>query len=164
MATSRHGPNGDLDRLFRRLQQAPTASEARAISDQIWERWMQHPDPSVRTLMRRGVKAMEREDYEEAHTIFDAVVAQDPDYAEGWNKRATVRYLRGDYAGAVRDVKETLRREPRHFGALSGLGSIYLIIANVQGALDAFEQVLALNPRLDSVRKQVRELRRALDE
>jgi tetratricopeptide (TPR) repeat protein len=125
---------------------------------------MWHPDPSVRKLMDKGVGAMQREDYAEAHTIFDAVVAQDPDYAEGWNKRATVRYLAGDYAGAVRDVKETLRREPRHFGALSGLGSIYLVIANVRGALDAFEHVLALNPHLESVRTQVRELRRALDE
>lgn len=125
---------------------------------------MRHPDPSVQGLMQRGTQAMQREDYAEAHTIFDAVVAQDPDYAEGWNKRATVRYLQGNYAGAVRDVKETLKREPRHFGALSGLGSIYLVIANVQGALDAFERVLDINPKLESVRTQVRELRRALDE
>jgi len=125
---------------------------------------MHHPDASVRKLMRRGVKAMQREDYEEARTVFDAIVAQDPDYAEGWNKRATVRYLMGDYAAAVRDVKETLQREPRHFGALSGLGSIYLIIANPGGALGAFERVLELNPKLESVRTQVAELRRALDE
>ena len=105
---------------------------------------------------------MNKGDLDSAIAEFDALVSVAPNFAEGWNKRATALYLAGRYTESVRDIQRTLALEPRHFGALSGLGTIYLIIANDRGALDAFEAVLALNPHLEGVRRQVESLRNDL--
>ncbi len=154
----------ELDRLFARLRASADLTAARAITDQIWDVWLRHDDAEVRSLMERGIRAMESKTYDPALTCFETVTRRAPGYPEGWNKCATVRYLKGDYAGSVRAIKQTLALEPRHFGALAGLGAIYLLIANDRGALDAFEAVLALNPHLDSIRRQVETLRGELDE
>ncbi len=164
LLAARRSAETELDRLFARLRAAPNAASARALSEQIWQCWMHHDDPEVNALMERGIRAMAERDYEAALPCFDEVVERDPHFAEGWNKRATIRYLLADYAGSVRDIKRTLALEPRHFGALAGLGAVYLLIANDRGALDAFEAILALNPYLDSVRKQVEALRGELGE
>jgi tetratricopeptide (TPR) repeat protein len=153
----------DLDALFARLSAAQSAEAARAIVERIWEYWLHHENPEVCALMEKGIGAVERQHYEAALDVFGKIIERDPDYAEGWNKRATVRYLQGNYAGSVRDIKRVLALEPRHFGALSGLGIIYLLIANDRGALDAFEAVLALNPHLNGVRRQVEALRDTLN-
>ena len=152
----------ELDALFAALRTSDGVASSRAIIGRIWECWLTHHDPDVRALMQQGIRAMEEHHFDEALQAFEAVIERDPEYAEGWNKRATVRYLIGSYAGSVRDIKKTLALEPRHFGALSGLGTIYLIIANDRGALDAFEAVLALNPHLEGVRRQVESLRNDL--
>lgn len=157
-------PPPELDHLFDALRTASTVEAARAASERIWQVWMHHDEPRVARLMEDGIHALMHEDYETAHAVFDAIVAADPAFAEGWNKRATVRYLTGDYAGAVRDIRRTLALEPRHFGALAGLGSIRMIIADERGALEAFEAVLTLHPQLRSIRKQVQALRRTLDD
>lgn len=161
MATQRR-PAADLDALFAQLRTSKNAASARTIIEQIWECWIYHDDPDIRVLMDQGLLDIENQRYEQALKTFDDVLERDPDFAEAWNKRATVRYLLGQYAGSVRDIKRVLALEPRHFGALSGLGTIYLIIANDRGAVDAFEAVLALNPHLDGVRRQVEALRNAL--
>ena len=161
MATQRR-PAAELDVLFAQLQASRNAASARTIVERIWECWIHHDDPDIRALMDRGLRDIEQGRYDQALKAFDEVLERDPDFAEAWNKRATVRYLAGHYAGSVRDIKRVLALEPRHFGALSGLGTIYLIIANDRGALDAFEAVLALNPHLDGVRRQVEALRETL--
>jgi tetratricopeptide (TPR) repeat protein len=161
MATQRR-PAAELDALFAQLQASASAASARAIVERIWACWLHHDDPGIQRLMNRGLRALEEQRYGQALKVFDEVLERDPDFAEAWNKRATVRYLMGEYAGSVRDIKRVLALEPRHFGALSGLGTIYLIIANDRGALDAFEAVLALHPHLTGIRRQVEALRQAL--
>ncbi len=161
MATQRR-PAAELDALFAQLRASKNAASARVIIERIWECWVHHDDPAICALMERGLQDIEQHRYDRALKAFDEILERDPGFAEAWNKRATARYLVGHYAGSVRDIKRVLALEPRHFGALSGLGTIYLIIANDRGALDAFEAVLALNPHLDGVRRQVETLRDAL--
>ena len=161
MAAQRQA-GAELDGLFDQLRASDSAASAQALIERIWACWMAHDDPDVRAWMEQGIEAMEARRFDEAQQAFDAVIERDPAYAEGWNKRATVHYLTGFFGGSVRDIKETLALEPRHFGALSGLGTIYLMIANDEGALDAFEAVLAITPPLEGVRRQVESLRNDL--
>lgn len=156
-------PEAELDVLFAQLRTASGKASAQRLIERIWACWMAHDDPGIGALMKQGIEAIEAQHFDEALQAFDAVIERDPAYAEGWNKRATVHYLLGTYAASVRDIKRTLALEPRHFGALSGLGTIYLMIANNRGALHAFEAVLAINPHLHGVRRQVDALRQALD-
>ena len=90
-------------------------------------------------------------------------MALEPDFAEAWNKRATVHYLMGDYVASVHDIQQTLALERRHFGALSGLGMIYEAIGRPSAALRSFEAALAINPHLDATRQRIEELRRELE-
>ncbi|NBB86748.1 MAG: tetratricopeptide repeat protein [Bacteroidetes bacterium] len=151
-----------IDALLLRLQHATNATEAQHLTREIWQRWMQHDDPKVRLLMQQGVGAMERKDFTEAEHRFSIAIAQDPSYAEAWNKRATVRCLQGTLAASVRDIEETLTREPRHFGALSGLGTIRQAILDHRGALAAFERVLEIHPHAEEAAERAEALRELL--
>jgi tetratricopeptide (TPR) repeat protein len=152
-----------LGDLFARLQATPGASEARAVEQLIWQVWSETEDDDVRLLMRHGIRHMERGEHALALAAFDDVVARAPRFAEGWNKRATVHFLMADYAASVADIERTLALEPRHFGALSGLGQICLALGRKEEALRAFEAALALAPHLDGVRALIEETRRALE-
>jgi len=99
----------------------------------------------------------------EAIAIFDEVVRRRPVFAEGWNKRATARYLAGDYRRSLADCDEVLRRNPQHFGALSGSGLIHVELAEYERALDDFRRALAVNPNMQGVRENVRALERLID-
>lgn len=151
-----------MDELFEQLRRASTPAVAEAAAERIWDRWLQHDQPEIMALMSAGSEALEQEAFGDALEAFSAVIDYDPEYAEGWNKRATVRYLIGNYSDAFRDLKRTLEREPRHFGALSGLGAIYLIVMAREQALHVFERLLKIYPLAPQVRKQVRVLRDAL--
>ncbi|MGE0725130.1 MAG: tetratricopeptide repeat protein [Alphaproteobacteria bacterium] len=109
---------------------------------------------------RRGLAAMESGRLEDALALFDDVVAKAPDFAEGWNKRATVLYLLGRLRESAVDVARTLDLEPRHFGALAGLGLIRRTEGRDAEALAAFEQGLKVNPHMPNIEAQARELRR----
>ena len=111
--------------------------------------------------MAKGMRAMQSGDHDTAVEAFDAVLVLDPDLAEGYNKRATVYYMMGRYADSVADIEKTL--EPRHFGALSGLGLIYSELDEGEAALRAFEAALAINPHLDGIREKATELRLRLE-
>ncbi len=151
-----------LDVLFDRLKTTDSEVEAAALTRQIWVIWGHSASDVVNAFMARGVEAMSRCNYETALAAFSKVVETEPNFAEGWNKRATVHYLMGDYAASVQDVERTLTLEPRHFGALSGLGLIYLTVGDDLAALKAFEAALTVNPYLPGARTHVDQLRRRL--
>ncbi|MBI4184528.1 MAG: tetratricopeptide repeat protein [Proteobacteria bacterium] len=149
-----------LDTLFQRLQATKDKAEAKAIEQQIWQEWILAGTDVVDLLMGKGIREMQAGAYDAALETFDSVIALQPEVAEGWNKRATVHFLMGNFDASVADIEKTLEREPRHFGALSGLGMIYEALENDEGALKAYEATLAINPHIDGLEQKVRGLLR----
>ena len=150
--------DGRLPALFDRLLVAG-AAEAQVVERRIWEIWTHSGNPAVDRLMGVGLRAMAAEQLEAALEAFDAVVNRAPDFAEGWNKRATVHYLLDDFEKSIEDIERTLELEPRHFGALSGLGLIALALGEEERALDAFEAALEIHPHLPGADTHIRQLR-----
>ena len=151
-----------LDGLFARLLEAQGSREAQQVEGKIWQIWGQSDDGAVRGLMQDGAAAMERGDYPHALAKFDQMVVIAPDFAEGWNKRATVHYLLGNYGQSLADIARTLELEPRHFGALSGRGLIYVQLEDERRALKAFEEALAIHPNLAAAAANAEQLRKIL--
>jgi len=149
-----------LDTLFGRLKTTDNNAEGAVLTQLIWEIWHQSDNDIVNDLMSEGIGEMSVRNYERALTVFNEVVEIAPDFAEGWNKRATVYYLMGKYKASIRDIERTLALEPRHFGALSGLGLIFLAIGNDGAALEAFEAALKVNPHMPGPRTNAEELRK----
>jgi tetratricopeptide (TPR) repeat protein len=152
-----------LDGLFARLQDASDISEAGRLERRIWQIWIASDDPEASRLMAEGTRAMALGRLGQARDAFDLLIALEPEFAEAWNKRATVYYLMGNYVASVQDIQQTLALEPRHFGALSGLGMIYEAIGEPSAALRSFEAAVEINPHLDSTRQRIEELRRDLE-
>jgi tetratricopeptide (TPR) repeat protein len=148
----------NLDTLFDALKVAPDSESAKAIEDRIWAVWMVSGSDTCNVLMGRAKAAADEKDYDLAIKLLNAVVELRPDYVEGWNRRATVYYLKKDYAHSIADIHEVLAREPRHFGALSGLGLILQEIGDDKHALEAFRKVLAIDPHQEHVAETVKSL------
>lgn len=148
-----------LDALFERLRTATSEQEISATELAIWSIWSESGDEAVDKLMRRGSAAMMIGDYESALVTFNTIIELKPDFAEGWNKRATLYYLMGRYEESIKDVERTLALEPRHFGALSGLGLIQMELENYKEALEAFEAALAVHPHLSNAKRYIEELK-----
>ena len=132
--------------LFSRLQTTDDATDAAVATNLIWAIWHQSDDDRINDLMRQGLTQMSSRDYADAVATFSEMIDLDAGFAEAWNKRATVHYLMGDYGASVKDIDRTLELEPRHFGALSGLGLIMMALENEEAAIAAFEATLAVNP------------------
>ncbi len=152
-----HGRRG-LDFLFGALKAAPDEDSAKHVEAQIWAHWLQTPSDTTALLMMRAKAAMDAQQMDVAQKLLDAVVKLRPDYVEGWNRRATLYYLRNDYVHSLEDIQQVLVREPRHFGALAGLGMIMQDLGDDKRALDAFRKALAINPHLDKVPELVKTL------
>jgi tetratricopeptide (TPR) repeat protein len=133
------------------LQGDDPASAARAEAA-LWTMWCRSGLPEVDALLRDGIEAMERRDVSEAEGCFARVIALAPGFAEGWNKRATVRYLTGNYDGSIADCRETLARKPHHFGALSGQGLCHLALGQHRQAASLFRRALEVHPHLTAAR------------
>lgn len=147
-----------LDNLFEILQSSDESLEIRAAESLIWAAWTHHENPEYQQMMRMGTRAMDGGSHDQAIGIFSSLIEKAPDFAEAWNKRATVYFLIGDLSLSVDDVARTLELEPRHFGALSGLGQIELLRGNPEAALRAFEGALAVHPNLPGIAALVRRL------
>lgn len=147
-----------LDNLFEILQSSDESLEIRAAESLIWAAWTHHENPEYQQMMRMGTRAMDGGLYDQAIGIFSSLIEKAPDFAEAWNKRATVYFLTGDLALSVEDVARTLELEPRHFGALSGLGQIELLRGNGEAALRAFQGALEAHPHLPGIGALVRKL------
>lgn len=140
-----------LDFLFGALKAAPDDETAKAIEQRIWALWMHSRSDTTNLLMTRVQKAVEEKDLDLALKLLDAIVKIKSDYVEAWNRRATIYYLKKDYGRSLADIREVLRREPRHFGALTGLGLILQDIGDDRQALEVYRRALAVYPRLERV-------------
>ena len=128
---------------------AELAATAEAV---LWRTWCRSGDSETDRLFRAGVDAMQSRKLEEAEELFGRVIDMLPSFAEGWNKRATVRYMRRDFHGSVADCRETLARNPHHFGAASGQGLCHMSLNEFREAAICFRRALEIHPHLDAVR------------
>jgi len=125
----------------------------------VWQVWSRSGDPEVDALLKSGIRQMEEGRMGLAVETFTRITERLPDFAEGWNKRATAYYLMGDYDQSLKDCDEVIKRNPQHFGALSGYGLIYIKRGELEHALEYFERALEINPNLDSVEQSIELIR-----
>jgi tetratricopeptide (TPR) repeat protein len=151
----------DVPALVQALRD-PDLVVRRLAQQSIWQVWSRSGDEDVDALFRAGVAQMSRGDLDEATATFTRIIERKPDFAEGWNKRATVHYLAGEYDKSLRDCDEVMKRNPLHFGALSGYGQIHLQLGEPDKALPYFERALAINPTLGQVEAVIEQLKRLL--
>ena len=140
-----------LPGLFSELRTTSEAEKAKIIAAEIWQIWSEHSDNDrLSENLKLGIVQMEAGRLRQAEQIFTTIIDSDPAFAEAWNKRATVYFLMGAYDRSKRDIAQTILREPRHFGALSGLGLVETHLGNYDAALKAYEQAIALHPYLEN--------------
>lgn len=147
-----------LDFLFGALKVAPDEASAKHVEARIWAIWLHTPSDTAALLMVRAKVAIDAHQFDVALKLLDAIIKLRPDYIEAWNRRATLYYLQNDYMRALADIEQVLIREPRHFGALAGLGMIMQDLGDDKRALDAFRKALAINPHLEKVPELVKQL------
>jgi len=147
-----------LDPLFAQLKAADGVAAAEPIEARIWQIWGQSGDAETDGMMAAGNMALATQDGEQALAAFDQVVRRAPNFAEGWNKRATTLYLLGRYLDSEADIARVLALEPRHFGALSGLGLCEAQRDRLPEAVAAFQRALAVNPNMPGVIVNIRNL------
>jgi tetratricopeptide (TPR) repeat protein len=151
-------PTYNLDTLFAALKIAPDEESAKAIEQRIWALWMNPGSDTCSLLMTRVKVATDAKDYDLALKLLNAIVEIKPDYVEAWNRRATIYYLKNDFGHAIADIREVLAREPRHFGALSGLGMMLQELGDDKDALTAYREALAVDPHLEHIPDVVKTL------
>lgn len=147
-----------LDFLFGALKAAPDDASARYIEGRIWAQWISAGGDTASLLMSRVKTAMDAKDLDLALKLLDALVAIKPDYVEAWNRRATVYYMKKDYVRSLEDLREVLALEPRHFGALSGVGMILQEFGEDRQALAAFRRAIAIYPHMQKIPDLVKTL------
>lgn len=155
--------NPELDALFIELAQSADAAGAATAESRIWAFWADSGSPTVNVLLERAAAAEDSGDAELARRFLDQASDLAPDYAEPWNRRASLAYRDEDYAGAISAIREVLKREPRHFGALAGLGLIYEELGQERAALEAFRAALAVHPHYETALEGVRRLEPRVD-
>jgi len=148
--------------LFNDLKAATSPAQAGAVEDHIWQIWTASGDPVIDKLMSASDAAVQQNDFSAAIQDLDQVTTTKPDFAEGWNKRATIYYLMGQYQEALSDIDRTLMLEPRHFGALAGLGLTNLKLGRDEAAVDAFQRVLSIDPLYPRARLNLERAKSAL--
>jgi tetratricopeptide (TPR) repeat protein len=158
---ARHGAESDAASLYARLRDE--SATVRSYAEQaLWLLWSRSGDASVDRLMERGIDEMQSGRHGEAIATFSEVIRRKPAFAEGWNKRATVLYLAGELQRSLADCSEVFKRNPRHFGALSGAGLIHLQLEQYGQALEWFRRALEVNPNMSGIELEVRRLEELL--
>lgn len=153
----------NLDFLFEALKLAPDETSAKAIEDRIWALWYVSRSDTANLLMSRAKTAVDAQDYDLALQLLDTLVELRPDYVEAWNRRATVHFLKKDFGASIADLRMVLAREPRHFGALTGLGVIMQEFGDEKFALEAFRRALAVYPKLPKISDFVKTLQEKVE-
>jgi tetratricopeptide (TPR) repeat protein len=152
-------PRGqDIEFLFGALKAAPNAEAAKAVEGRIWALWMISPSDTASLLMSRVRRAVEAKNIDLAVKLLDSIVVLRPDYIEAWNRRATLHYLQKDFTRSIEDIRQTLAREPRHFGALAGLGLIMQELGEDKRALEVYRKAIEVNPHLPRVPDLIKSL------
>jgi tetratricopeptide (TPR) repeat protein len=148
----------NLDRLFEALKVAPDDESAKYVENRIWAMWIATDSDTTTLLMTRVKAAVDAKDLDLGIKLLTAIIDIKPDYIEAWNRRATIYYMKKDFDDSLADIHEVLKREPRHFGALSGLGMIMQEVGDDKHALDAFRRALAVHPHLEHIPDLVKQL------
>jgi tetratricopeptide (TPR) repeat protein len=163
VALGEFGTIADAPALIRALRDPDEGVRAVAESS-LWQVWSRSGDPEIDTLFHLGVEQMSRGDAKAAIQTFTTIIQKRPDFAEGWNKRATLYYLVGEYDKSLKDCDEVVKRNPQHWGVLAGYGQIYLALDKPELALEYFQRALQVNPNLQSVEAAVEQLKRIIIE
>jgi len=148
----------NLDFLFQALKAAPDDATAKAVEDRIWTAWLASSSDTANLLMSRVKIAIEAQDIDLAIKLLDAIIEIKPDYAEAWNRRATLHYLKRDFSRSLADIRQVLAREPRHFGAMAGLGLILQEFGEHRRALEIFRRARAIYPRMQRLPDLIKSL------
>ncbi len=151
-----------LEDLFADLKSLDEVNAANSIANRIWDIWLQHDDPQASSLMMRGIGQMNSGDLYGALETYDRLIALQPDFAEAWNKRATIYWQLGQFDASLGDIEEVLKLEPYHFGALSGRGLVYMDRGNYFLARGAFLTLLEVYPAMPGVRQTIQQLEEVL--
>jgi tetratricopeptide (TPR) repeat protein len=157
------GGMGDVAALVKALRDPDEATRA-AAEGAIWEIWGRSGDAEIDALYKRGVELMNFGAAGQAIATFTLVINRKPDFAEGWNKRATLYYAIGEYAKSLHDCDEVIKRNPLHFGALAGYGLIYTQLDQPERALDYFKRALKVNPNMQGVAHNIELLQKQADD
>jgi tetratricopeptide (TPR) repeat protein len=155
---SRADRRNNLEFLFGALKVAPDADAAKAIEQRIWTLWTVSKSDTANLMMTRVKAAIDGQDTDLAIKLLSNIIEVKPDYVEAWNRRATLYYMRKDYERSMADIRQVLAREPRHFGALSGLGLILQDIGEDKRALEVYRRALAIHPYLSRIPDLVKTL------
>ena len=161
--------DGKLDKLFTQLKSTTDLSSAQVIENKIWEIWSLHPSDDRRgfrltELLIQGTRLMNMGELSKAYEVFTKIITVETDWAEAWNKRATVLYLMKKYQSSLADIKITLTLEPRHFGALSGQALNYIELKQYKKAIQSYKAAQKIYPLLDSAAKMIPELQTLIND
>ena len=156
-----------LNQLFEQLKKSNNNSVAFEIENKIWKIWSIHPSNDRRgyrltELLTQGSNLMSRGELGKAYKIFSIIIDSDPDWPEGWNKRATVLYLMGRYQESLVDIDEVLKRESRHFGALSGQGLVQIKLGNYEKAIKSYQAVQKIYPSIKAAKIMIPQLKKLI--
>ena len=135
-----------LNNLFKKLNETEDQDEIKDLISDIWNIWYEVDDPKVIEYFEKGIQAMNLRNYPLAIRFFNNLIEEDPNFAEGWNKRATVHFMMGNFDQSMQDIIKTLELEPRHFGALDGMGLIFIHQGQFQQAIDVYDKMLEIFP------------------
>ena len=151
--------NIKLDQLFKKLKKSNNISIALEIEMEIWNIWSTHPtQEKLTSSLSIGSELMSKGDFYSAYKIFSTIIKSEPSWAEGWNKRATVLYLMGRYHDSLHDIDEVLKRENRHFGALSGQGLVHIKLGNYEKAIKSYQAAQKIYPSINTAKAMIPQL------
>ena len=145
-----HGRMADQGLLLKRLRDED--EDVRGLAEQgLWRLWSRSGDSGIDRLMASGMEHLQASRFDDAIAVFSEVIRRKPDFAEGWNKRATVYYMAGDFKHSLADCDQVMKRNPNHFGALSGYGQIYFLLGELEKAVEYWRRALQVNPNMPGV-------------
>lgn len=144
-----------LDELFLNVKDSQNELASSVYIASIWEIWSETNEPNSQKLYNLGNELLKQRKYEQSLIVFDQLILNKPDFAEGWNKRATLHFLMGNFNDSIRDIDKTLNLEPRHFGALDGLGQIQFKLNNFYDSIQTYKRLLTIVPHSSSAKKML---------